>query len=180
MTIENEIKILPSATVACLMPMMLGAFVLAIMLQNIAVFQTGRSFSESPYFMSLPIALCFLFGTPLAAITACVRLGNIRNLGNRRLWQRVTQLGVQSATSVHIWSALIYTIIALMFFFPDGGTPEGLAIQWIGVLIISAIINALLWAIITLPCSLFCTTLFWLAVKSSTEKWVFRGAPPPN
>jgi len=169
MTTDHHIRLLPAATAACLMPMVLGAFSLALMLQNLAVFQTGRSFSDSPYFMTLPIVLCFLFGTPLAAFMACVRLGDIGNLGHRRLWQRAVRFGVQSATSVHVWSALLYTIMALMFFFPKGGTLEGLIIQVIGVFFISAILNGLLWLVITLPVSLFCATLFWLAAKSSKQ-----------
>ena len=151
------------AIAACVLPMALGVFGLLATFQNLSTFYTGRSFSDSPHFFTLPIVLCFLFGPPLTAYLACSHLKKIRNLEQLRRWQTTTGRAVLTATSVHFWSALVYTIIALIFFFPDGDSMEGVVIGVIGVLIMSGLINLILWVIITLPFTLFCTIIFRLS-----------------
>lgn len=55
------------AMAACVLPMGLGLLGLLAIGLNGPLTYDGRDFSNSPNFMTLPIALCFFFGTPLAA-----------------------------------------------------------------------------------------------------------------
>ena len=173
MSETQETKMMRGAIWACILPMALGLFGLTFTLHIEPSFQTGRSFSDSLHFLTLPVVLCFILGTPLAAFSACLRLRQTISFEEWTSWQAAVGCALHSATRVHLWAAVIYTIIALLFFFPDGGTIEGGIIRMIFILIMSPLINLGLWGFLTLPLSLLCATIFHRVTKFPSNRTVF-------
>ncbi len=118
MNAVEETKMIRGAFWACALPVGLGVFGLTFTLIFDPSFRTGRSFSDSMHFFTFPVVLCFIFGTPLAAWLAYFRLKRVFNLEKRESWESAVGAALHSASSVHFWAALIYTIISLMFFSP--------------------------------------------------------------
>ena len=78
--------------------------------------------------------------------------------------------GLLGASTVHVSAALLYT---LGFFVPDliEGRP---VLHYIpSILFMSAGINLCLWMVLTLPFTLFCSTIFWRVTKfpSDTDRF---------
>jgi len=161
------VKMKPGAVVACALPMGLGLFFTGLLLAG------GN---QSDLFMSLPVALCFLFGTPLSAWLACRRLRKIANPARLRRWGTVFWAGLKWSSFVHFMSALIYTIGFLVVTssqYDQVGASGGN--EAFSIFFMSGFMNAMLWCILTLPFALLCASIFWRVTKFPQDASVFQG-----
>ena len=154
---EHNTKMLPGAVAACVLPVGLGL-----------LFTVGllSSALHHELFMTLPIALCFVFGAPLSAWLACRRLQ--RRVDTKRLapWRTSFAAGLKWSTLVHFGAALIYTIgFAVWVSHEAALSGRGLDEDLFLIGFMSAYINVILWCILTLPFALICSTIFWAVTK---------------
>ena len=157
----QDIKMRPEAIAACALPMILG-----LMFGLLEIFSDGRS----DWIITLPLSFCFLFGTPLTAWLVCRHLRKAKDAAIMSRWESCVGAGLLGASTVHVSAALLYT---LGFFVPDliEGRP---VLHYIpSILFISAGINLCLWMVLTLPFTLFCSTIFWRVTKfpSDTDRF---------
>jgi hypothetical protein len=161
----QNVKMMPGAVAACALPMALGLLFTGLIL-------VGGNSNER--FMTLPIALCFLFGTPLSAWLACRRLRNIKDPKRLSKWGVNFWAGLKWATLIHLSSALLYT---LGFFVVTSLDNDVMATAHenviFSILFMSGFINAILWCVLTLPFSLLCATIFWRVTKFPEDVSVF-------
>ena len=165
MNAGKETKMLRGAIWACAIPMTFGLISTFFILIDLPPNTRNQSFTTSPSFYILPIALCFLFGTPLAAWLACLRLKRIKDYEKLRRWRMPAWWGLLSATAVHFVAALFYTILTAGFLFQSYDQGAGYDQEVSLIIFMSAMLNAMLWVIITLPLSLICATIFWRITK---------------
>ena len=176
MNAGRETKMLRGAIWACAIPMglgFLGLILTLFSLPNNPAFTRGQPFSSTGYFFTLPIVLCFIFGTPLAAWLACLRLRRVAELAKLQRWRMPAWWGLLSATAVHFGASLIYTIFAMALFMADSGVAAAPENDAALLLFMSLMMNTMLWVIITLPLSLICATIFWRVTKFPEDRSVF-------
>lgn len=161
------------AIAACALPMALGFLGLIAIGANSPFTYDGRDFSNSQHFMTLPIALCFVFGTPLAAWLSCLWLRKTASFEKIRRWRTAAWRGLVCASAVHFGACLFYTILSAKFFFGETAEFQSSGNEVFSIIFMSAFINAGLWAIITLPFSLLCATIFWRVTKFPDDTSVF-------
>ena len=172
MNAGRETKMLPGAVWACAVPMGLGLISTFFILIDPSSNYPNRNSGDLTIIL-LPIALCFLFGTPLSAWLACLRLRRVKDLVKLRRWRMSAWWGLVSATAVHFGASLLYSVLAGLFFFPNydqAGTSES---DMALIIFMSLMLNGMLWVIITLPLSLICATIFWRVTKFPEDRSVF-------
>ena len=167
MSAGQNTDMLKGAIAACLLPMTLGALGSFYIIAS-----RTRGGLE---FMTMPIALCFLFGTPVAAWLACRRLKKIENPKILSLWRKSASSGVLAALSVHFITATCYSLYVAIMSSNISGTGATYA-AFSETLLVSLIINIGLFTILTLPFALICATIFWAVTKfaqagSSPDLW---------
>ena len=161
------------AIAASILPMGLGILGLLAIGANSPFTYDGRDFSNSPHFMTLPVAMCFFFGTPLAAWLSCLWLRKIGPLEKIRRWRASAWRGLTCASAVHLGACLFYTMLSAKFFFGETAGFQSSGNELFSIIFMSAFINAGLWVIITLPFSIFCATIFWRVTKFPDDTSVF-------
>ena len=147
---KPNIKMFPGAAAACALPMTLG---LAFSL--VETFSGGHI----DWLVTLPLSLCFLFGTPAAAWIACRYLRKTENPADLPGWGDCFGAGLLGATAVHASAALLHTI--LLGTSVVSAPPQ----DFITILFVAALMHLGLWIIITLPFTLLCATIFWRVTK---------------
>lgn len=157
----KTVKMLPGAVAACALPMGLGLLFTGLLLSGA---------NRSDLVMGLPVALCFLFGTPLSAWLACRRLRKIKDPEKLSHWGISLVAGLKWSTIIHSTSALIYTFGFLVVTSDEysGGGNEAFSI-----LFMSGFMNLFLWCFLTLPFALLCSTIFWGVTKFPKDVSVF-------
>lgn len=161
------------AIAACVLPMGLGLLGLILIGLDSPFTYDNPYFSNSPHFMTLPIALCFFFGTPLAAWLACRRLRKITSIEKIRLWRTSAWRGLVCASAVQFVACVFYTFLSGKFFIYRPNEFERTGDELFSLLFMSGFINAGLWVILTLPFSLLCATIFWRVTKFPDDTSVF-------
>jgi len=117
----------------------------------------GREFYHE-YIFSIPIALCFTFGTPIVAWLSCRGLAERVKAKNHAPIKFISAAfqAVKNSFFVHLIAFLIH--VTLISIFPDWAGPT----LFFDALIIGGLINLVLYAIVTLPLSIFCAAIFSL------------------
>lgn len=172
-TAGQDTKMLRGAIWACAIPMGIGLISLFFILIDLPPNGRHQNFESSLSFILLPIALCFLFGTPLAAWLACLRLRRVKDSAILRRWHMSAWWGLLSATAVHFGASLFYTILSMFLFFPNIGTSSPPDNDVVLIIFLSAMLNGMLWVTITLPLSIICATIFWRVTKFPEGRNVF-------
>jgi len=161
----QNVKMMPGAMAACALPMALGLLFTGLIL-------VGGNSNER--FMTLPVALCFLCGTPLSAWLACRRLRNIKDSARLKRWGTVFWAGLKWASLVHIAAATLYTISFSVIRLNEMGVVGALGgDELFSITFMSGFINAILWGVLTLPFALLCATIFWRVTKFPEDVSVF-------
>ena len=161
----QTVKMMPGAVAACVLPMGLGLLFTAMLLAG------GN---RNDLFMSLPVALCFLFGTPLSAWLACGRLRTIEDPARLKRWGVSFWAGLKWSSLVHFFSASIYTFGFLTVTSSDYETMGASGgNEAFSIFFMSGFMNAMLWCVLTLPFALLCSTLFWRVTKFPEDVSVF-------
>ena len=167
MSAGQNTDMLKGAIAACLLPMTLGALG--------SFYIIASRIRGGLEFMTMPIALCFLFGTPVAAWLACRRLKKIEDPKILSLWRKSASNGILAALIVHFIAASCYSIY---FGLTAAGKHlgGGSINEFFDVLLISLFVNIGLFTILTLPFALICATIFWAVTKfaqagSSPDLW---------
>lgn len=159
----QNVKMMPGAVAACVLPM--GLLFTGLILAG------GHS---NERFMTLPIALCFLFGTPLSAWLACRRLRNIKDAKRLKRWGTIFWAGLKWSSLVHIGAATLYTISFSVVRLNEMGAVSALGgDELFSIAFMSGFINAMLWGVLTLPFALLCATIFWRVTKFPEDVSVF-------
>lgn len=165
MNARKTVKMIPGALAACALPMGLG-----FLFTGLLLFGGNRS----DLFMGLPVALCFLFGTPLSAWLACAGLRKIDDPARLRRWGTSFMAGLKWSTTIHFMSALIYTVGFLVVtsdqYYSEGASGGNEAFS---ILIMSGFMNMMLWCLLTLPFALICSSIFWGVTKFPEDVSVF-------
>jgi len=176
----QETKMLRGAIWACVIPVGIGLILLVIALFSLRspAVPSGALYMNSRDFLAfLPIAACFIFGAPLSAWLACRSLRKINSINKISLWRSSALRGVLSASLIHVVSALLYIISVSVIILGDNYVSFSKRDQAYNPLpdlfIGSAIINLVLWVIITLPLALICATIFWRVTKFPQDTSVF-------
>lgn len=149
------INMWPGAMAACALPMLLGLGV------TLNVLSSGH---RADWIFILPISLCFLFGTPLAAWLACRYLRRSKDPANIFRWGPSLGAGVLGASAVHFSAALFY-MVGFIFLVSDKGSHSVRADEVFTVFLASVVLNLGLWVIVTLPFSLLCASIFYHVTK---------------
>ena len=154
----QDIKMLPGAVAACVLPMFLGLAVSVL-----EIFSTGRT----DWIATLPLSFCFLFGTPIAAWLACRHLRKAEDPEDISRWLACFGAGFLGASIVHFSTALLQVIII------GFGTSLG-PLEFLTILCAAAMIQLVLWLVITLPFTLLCATIFWWVTKFPSDMDAFE------
>lgn len=143
------------AIAACLLPILLGLWMLIAHINAVN--------SKDDWF-ALPIILCFIFGTPIAAWLACRTIQKGKYPDFMSEWALACLAAFRGATIIHFWAALIHTTGNMIF-------SSNAAPVWVGVtefvpnVLLVIVLQLLLWILITLPLSFICGTIYWGVTK---------------
>ena len=152
---------------ACVIPVGIGLIGLGLIIVDLMYFQQKRYLVRTHHYVTRPIVACFIFGTPLAAWIACLRLRKIQSAKRLRRWQSSALSGLIGSTLVNIGAVCLYAIFVALFVDLTGGgydqsQPDGEILKIMFGFLAASIIP---WVIITLPLSLLCATIFWRVTK---------------
>jgi hypothetical protein len=160
----QQINMVPGAIAACALPMSMGVLGLYFSFQPAEQYQL---------ILTLPIVLCFIFGTPLTAWLACRYLSKIEDAGHLSRWITSVFSGAKYASLVHLFSATLYTLGVAVWLMGISGV-GAVHIKDAGEIVTASImINIPLWICVTIPLSLICSTLFWVCTTFLEDRNVF-------
>jgi len=157
-TSDTHIKMFPGAAAACALPMLMGL---------VGGFMHISSARRLDWIMTLPLSFCFLFGTPIAAWLACRHLRKAEDPEDISRWLACFGAGFLGASIVHFSTALLQVIII------GFGTSLG-PLEFLTILCAAAMIQLVLWLVITLPFTLLCATIFWWVTKFPSDMDAFE------
>ena len=161
----QEMKMMPGAVAACFLPVGLG------LLFTVFLLSSG---SAADLFMTLPISLCFVFGTPLSAWLACRRLRKIDDANRLSRWGTSFWAGLLWSSVVHFAAAFIYTVGFMFWAARDAAINEvPIGEDLFSIFFMSAFINLMLWGVLTLPFALISASVFWRVSKFPKDVSVF-------
>ena len=175
MHVGKNTKMLRGAVWACVIPVGLGLIGLAFIIYDMTFFQQKKFLVRTHHYVTRPVVACFIFGTPLAAWVACWRLRKIDSISKLRRWRSSAAAGLIGATLVHIAAVVLYSVYVALFVHLTGGgydmsQPDGEILKIVFGMLAG---NLIPWAIITLPLSLICATIFWRVTKFPDDRGVF-------
>ena len=159
-TSATHIKMFPGAAAACALPMLMGL---------VGGFMHISSARRLDWIMTLPLSLCFLFGTPIAAWLACRYLRISKDPAEISSWASCFGAGVLGASAVHLTAALGQILI-----FGIGLAARSDVSEFLTLLFFGGLIHLCLWAVITLPFTIFCVTIFWGMTKFPDDTMSFE------
>jgi len=157
--VRQNIDIWRGAIAACLFPILLGLCMFIVMISSV---------NAKEYWLTLPVILCFIFGTPIAAWLACRTLRKAKYPEHVSDWGLSCLTGFRGATIIHFWAALIHTIGNMLF--SPNSVPAFMGFtEFIPNLLLIIVLHLLIWVIVTLPLSFLCGTIFWAV--TATSNW---------
>ena len=162
-----------AAFFACLVPISLGF--LGLVLSAIPTVFIRAVFQD--FMFTVPISLCFAFGTPIVAWLSCRALRRRAALQNAAPSNKVgfQFLEVWPAAlkySFYVHAAAFFTHLLLLNAVLKGGL-YGFAL----FLMFGGLLNLILFLVITLPFSVFCAAIFAMLYTASGAPEI---VPPPK
>ena len=169
-TVGQTIKMLPGAMAACVLPMVLGLFGAVDLFDSID--GNWRDYDAvTTQIIFLPIFICFVFGTPLAAWLACRGLRKNGAAEALSYWTASAAHGLWGATLVQISAAFLHILfLGVMSLIGPSAMGFDQIVSGLGYMfLVSLLCNLFLWVFITLPFTLLCATIFWIVTKFPSD-----------
>lgn len=152
MTSKKNVNMWPGAIAASALPMAIGLYVML----------SHAAFEDSSDWEALmPIALCFVFGTPISAWLACRSL----NKQDTVEWERSVSAAISWAGIVHFVAGVIIPLVWVLVSLLVDPVRSGVTFI-LGTTMVLVVAYSILWLFITLPFSIFCGSVFWAVTKS--------------
>ena len=145
------------AIAACILPVLLGLYMFIAHMTSV---------NANDYWFTLPIIMCFIFGTPIAAVLACRTIRKAKYPDHVSDWGLACLTGLRGATIIHFWAALIHTTGNMLFGYKSVPEVGGLT-EFVPNFLLVITLQLLIWVIVTLPLSFMCGTIFWAVTTLS-------------